>query len=531
MRLEQAVGQKLMVAFAGTEPDEHVLGAIREWGAGGVTLFRFLNVENPAQVQRLTAALQAAAAEAGQSPLLIAADQEGGQLTAIGDTTPLPGNMALGATGSEELARRAGEVVGRELAAMGVNVNYAPVCDVNSNPRNPVIGVRSFGEDPHLVARLGAAMVEGLQSAGVAATAKHFPGHGDTASDSHYELPIVPHSRERLEQVEWVPFRAAVGAGVRVVMTTHVAFPRLNDDVPLPSTLSPALLKGVLRGEMGFEGVIISDAMNMAALGGKDELVVDSIAATRAGVDLLLLDADRAAQQAVYAGLLRAAERRLLDPAEVVRSAERVLALKRWLAGRPQPLLEVVGCAEHQALAAEVAARSITLVRDEAGLLPLRLSPDGRIAAVVVRPTDLTPADTSSSITCRLADALRRYHPAVEEFVIPYAPSSRDIAALREQAGRYDLFVVGTINAFQEPRQAAVVRALLEEGAHVIAVALRLPYDLLAYPDAPTYLCTYSIVDPSMDALAKGLWGEVPFQGRLPVSIPGMYPLGYNVKM
>jgi len=527
MELDRAVGQKLMVAFVGTEPDEGILKAVREWGVGGITLFRALNVESPAQVRRLTTALQAAAAEAGQPPLLIAADQEGGQLVAIGGTTPLPGNMALGATGSADLARRAGEVLGRELAAMGVNVNYAPVCDVNSNPRNPVIGVRSFGEDPAEVARLGAAMVEGLQSAGVAATAKHFPGHGDTEADSHFDLPVVHHDRERLERVEWVPFRAAVQAGVRLVMTTHVAFPRLNDGLPLPSTLSPSLLRGVLRREMGFGGVVISDAMDMAALGQKDDLVVDGIAAVRAGVDLLLLDADVAVQRAVRAGLLRAAERRLLDPTDVVGSAERVLTLKRWLAGQPQPPLEVVGCAEHLALAGEIGARSVTLVRDEAALLPLRLSPDARLAAVVVRPADLTPADTSSYVTCRLAEALRRYHPAVDEFVLPHAPAEEDVAALREQAGRYDLFIVGTVNGFQEPRQAAVVRALLEEGARVIAVALRLPYDLLAYPDVPTYLCTYSIHEPSMDGLARGLWGEIPFRGRLPVSIPGMYPLGH----
>jgi len=184
--VEQAIGQKLMLSFAGIEPSAEILAALKRQHVGGVALFRALNVENPAQVRTLTAALQQAAAETGQPPLLVAADQEGGQLMALGNgPTPFPGNLALGATGSEDLAQRVGTAIGRELAAMGINVNFAPVCDVIINPQNPVVGTRSFGEDPRLVARLSAAKIRGIQAAGVAATAKHFPGHGDTTLDSH----------------------------------------------------------------------------------------------------------------------------------------------------------------------------------------------------------------------------------------------------------------------------------------------------------------------------------------------------------
>ncbi|HYP40737.1 MAG TPA: glycoside hydrolase family 3 N-terminal domain-containing protein, partial [Chloroflexia bacterium] len=188
--LEQAVGQKLLAAFQGYQIPAGLVDLLGRTQVGGVTLFRSLNVQDPSQVRDLTAALQTAAATASQPPLLICADQEGGQLLAVSGTTPFPGNMALGATRSPELARRAGLAIGRELAALGINVNYAPVCDVNVNPQNPVIGIRSFGEDPAEVGRLGAAMIEGLQAAGVAATAKHFPGHGDTATDSHYGTPV-----------------------------------------------------------------------------------------------------------------------------------------------------------------------------------------------------------------------------------------------------------------------------------------------------------------------------------------------------
>ncbi len=527
--VEETVGQKLMLAFEGTEPQAGILKTIRTRHVGGITLFRSLNVENPSQVRGLTTALQEAASQAGQPPLLIAADQEGGQLMAIGDTTPFPGNMALGATGSVDLARKTGRALGRELAALGINVNYAPVCDVNSNPHNPNIGIRSFGEDPAMVARFCAAMVEGLQSCGVAATAKHFPGHGDASTDPHYGLPVVTHEPERLARVEFPPFEAAIEAGVRLVMTTHVAFPSLNRGVALPSTLSPRLLKGLLRDSMGFRGVVISDAMDMAAIEQGSGLIVDAIAAVATGVDLLLLLDNPAAYEAIYSALTQATRRGLLSMAQMKSSAGRVLTLKQWVAGVPQPPLDVVGCSEHRDLALEIAARSITLVRDEDNLLPLRPPADARLAVILPQPRDLTPADTSSYVTCNLAQALRRYHSSVDEFVIPHAPSEEDIASLRQRVSGYEMLIVGTINSLGEPGQARLVQTLLKTGVPTVAIALRSPYDLRTYPTAPTYLCTYSILEPTMKALAKALWGEIPFQGRLPVSIPDMYPIGHGL--
>ena len=202
MDIERTIGQKLLFAFHGKEElSPEIIQAFKSYHPSGISYFRSLNLESAAQVKVLGQALQDLARELGLPPLLIATDQEGGQLMAFGDGTPLPGNMALGATRSPELARKAGEVLGRELAALGINVNYAPCADVNINPRNPVVGVRSFGEDPHLVGELAAAMIEGIQSQGVAATVKHFPGHGDTASDSHHGLGTVPHSRQRLDWV------------------------------------------------------------------------------------------------------------------------------------------------------------------------------------------------------------------------------------------------------------------------------------------------------------------------------------------
>jgi beta-N-acetylhexosaminidase len=511
-----------MLSFAGLEPPAELLAGLARQHLGGVTLFRALNVKDPAQVRRLTEALQRAAAEAGQPRLIIAADQEGGQLMAVGDgPTAFPGNLALGAAGSADLARQAGYAMGMELAALGINVNYAPVCDVQLNPRNAVVGTRSFGEDPALVARMCAAMVEGIQAAGVAATAKHFPGHGDTADDSHFGTAVLPHDEARLRRVELPPFAAAVQAGARLVMPGHIALPGLGG-AALPATLSAPTLRGLLRGELGFDGVIISDALDMKAIEQGPGLVIDAIAATAAGVDMLLLNIDAAGQRSVYAGLVQAARRGLLAEADVLASAERVLALKEWLGRREQPRLEVVGCAEHKALALDIATRAITLVRDRAGRLPLRPAPEARLAVVAPRPADLTPADTSSYVVPALGEALRRYHPAVDDFVIPLDPGEADIAALRQRLSEYDLVIAGTINAGEHPGQAALVNALLAAGVPLAAAALRMPYDLAAYPAAPTYLCAYSIVEPAMQALAAALFGRAPCEGRLPVTIPSL---------
>jgi beta-N-acetylhexosaminidase len=524
--LEQACGLKLMVAFHGTEPSATFLRKLASRQIAGVTLFRALNVENPYQVRKLTATLQSAIRQAGLPPLLIGADQEGGQLLAIDGTTPFPGNMALAATGSVELARQTGYALGRELAAMGVNVNYAPVCDVNSNPRNPVIGVRSFGEDPIMVARFCAAMIEGIQAGGVAATAKHFPGHGDTNADSHAGMPVQQHTQERLEQIELPPFVAAVQAGVRLIMTAHIALPNLNDGALLPATLSPALLQRLLRQKIGFQGTIISDAMNMAAIQQGSGLIVDAIAAVTAGIDLVLCmdDADE-----VYTTLLLAAQRGLVSSAQMMLSAHRVLALKGWLAGQPQPGLEVVGCQEHQDLASQTAERAVTVVRNASNLLPLHISANARLAVVLPQPTDLTPADTSSYVTCGLADAMRRFHPLVDEFILPFSPSDTDVTDICQVLHDYDLAIVGTINACDQAGQAALVNTISRLGKPTVVVALRLPYDLAAYPDVSTFVCTYGILRPSMDALARALWGVIPWQGRLPVSIPGLYPVGHGI--
>lgn len=531
MSIEQALGQKLLLAFKGKDkPSEEIIHALREYKASGITLFRSLNIDHPAQVRQLTESLQQRARDLGLPPLLIAIDQEGGQLMAVGEgTTQLPGNMALGATGSAELAGRAGEVLGSELAAMGINVNYAPSVDVNLNPQNPVVGTRSFGENPDLVAELASAMIEGIQSQGVAATAKHFPGHGDTASDSHHGIPTVPHSLERLQTVELPPFRAAIRSGAKLMITAHLALPALDGSDAPPATLSRNIINNLLRKELGFEGVVVTDAMDMHAIRQGEFLGEDAVRAVHAGVDLLLLTSDPNDQERVYRSLVQAAQIGLLDLNEIKASAKRIQTLKDWQSRQTVPDLDVVGCTEHQRVADEIAEASITLVRDHANLLPLRLDPNQRIAVVIPKPQDLTPADTSSYITPALAGSLRAYHQNVKELVIPYAPSAADISELLFQLTDYDLIIMGTLNAYNQWGQQTLVRETLKLGVSTIVVALRLPYDLAAFPEAPTYLCTYSILGPSMQALAQAVFGHGEIKGHLPVSIPGLYEAEYQL--
>lgn len=527
----ERVGQKLLLAFQGKEITPEMEQGLVSYRPGGVTFFRSFNIDNPAQFKTLIDSLKLYAENLGLPPLLFAVDQEGGQLMAIGEgTTPLPGNMALGAAGSIDLAKRAGEVLGRELAAMGINMNYAPCCDVNINPLNPVIGTRSFGEDPAKVAALSAAMIDGMQSQGVAAVAKHFPGHGDTASDSHHGLPSLSHDLDRLRKVEFLPFQAAIRADVKLIMSAHLALPAIDGENAPPATLSSAVLRDVLRQQLGFEGATVSDAMDMRAIRQGEHLSEECARAASAGIDLLLITADPADHKRAWQGLSRAINYNESTRVNYEESIDRIEKLKTWLTDNKQsPGLDVVGCAEHLAVADEISQRSITLVRDDAHLLPLKLDSSARVTVILPQPTDLTPADTSSYIFPQLANAISHHHANVEEILIPFAPEPGEMDVILKQVGNSALVLFGTINAVAGTRQAELAQILLQTGVPVIMVAMRLPYDLTGYPDASTYLCTYSIQEPSMKALSGILFGQLKPQGRLPVSIPAMYPLGHGL--
>ena len=524
------IASQLMIAFAGRELPADVEAAVSARPFAGVTLFRRHNVSSAGQVRVLTGALQAAAARGGHGPLLIATDQETGQLIGMGDeTTQFAGAMAVGAAGDKDLAERVARATGRELNALGVNVNYAPVCDLATNSENPTLGIRSFGDDPAAVGGLVAATVSGLQAEGVAATLKHFPGAGEAAVDTHQELAVVEIDRDLLDSRELTPFRAGLAAGARLAMAGHFALPALTNDPSLPASLARSVITGLLRDALHFDGLAITDALDMGALAQGAAQIVNAIKAVTAGQDLLLGTPDAELIRRLEEGLEQAEKRGLTDPRARQASAARLADVRTWLKKFDQAPLDVVGCAEHAALADELARRSVTLVRDDDHLLPLRPDAESRIAVVQPEPTDMTPADTSSYVPPLLAHAVLRRHAATDEFVVDPSPSDADITSLARGLAEYDLIVLGTVSANLLPAQAALARQILRLGRPTVTVALRTPWDLCAYPMARTHVCSFGILPPTIEALVGALFGEQPFTGRLPVAIDGLHSRGHGL--
>jgi beta-N-acetylhexosaminidase len=501
--------RQLMHSFIGHTPPTEILAAVQRGEIASFCLFRHQNVKSPAQVRELNEQLYRAAREGGQLPPIIGIDQEGGQLVAISEgATELPGNMALGATRSPELAEKAGRVLGLELLAMGVNLDFAPSLDVNVNPFNPVIGIRSFGDDPVLVSELGTALIDGLQAVDVIASAKHVPGHGDVGGDSHYLLPLVDHSMERMLAVELYPFIAAIKNGVKSIMTAHVLVPILDNENA--ATLSPAILNDFLRRELGFQGLILTDAMDMyavAQLGHETSVRL----AIEAGADLVLLAhlPDQLALNDKLRGVAR--------PDSLARIAKVQSQIPTQL-----PSLDVVGCAEHWQIAQEIADKSITMVR-QGRQLPLQPAPDDLIVVITPEPVDLTPADTSSSVRIMLADAIEKRHRRVKALQLPNNATSAQIRDILNAAEQADIVVVGTISAERDDSQINLVQGLYDQGNRPIVVAMRTPYDVMSFPLIETYLCSYGIRPVTTEAIARVLFGEIEAQGVLPCAIPGVF--------
>ena len=528
--LESAVLGLLLPAFEGPEAPRWLLRRVAAGQAHGVTIFLRANAESAGQLATLADRLHAA--DPLGLPLLIGADQEGGQLVGLGhDTTRFPGAMALGAADDEALTEAVGHATALELRALGITVCYAPVCDLALTPANVSLGTRAFGADPPLVGRHAAAFTRGLMSGGVVATAKHFPGFGAVDADPHYRLAVVEAERAVLDERELAPFRAVFEAGAGMVMSAHVALPAITGDRALPGTVSRAVMHGLLREQLGFRGVSITDAMDMQAVAQGSAGVVDSIMALRAGVDLLLLTPDRAAQLRLEAGLQQAALRGLVPASHIRTSRARIMRMRRWLASFERPPRAVVRSESHRALARRAAAGALTLIRDEAGILPLRPGPGHRIAVVTPQPRDLTPADSSSSEALDLAAAIRRHHGHVDAVRVSAEPGDQEIAAAREASAGAALAIVVTLATNARPSQAHLVQAVLDTDTPTVTVAMRTPYDLADYPGAATHLCSYAIVPASVGALADALFGRAPIKGHLPVDIHGLYPRGHGMEV
>ncbi|PLR78483.1 beta-N-acetylhexosaminidase [Bacillus sp. V3-13] len=533
MTLEEKVGQMLMPDFRTwkganvTEMLPEIEQLVKQYHLGGVILFRE-NVVTTEQTAKLVSAYEEASEKYG---LLMTIDQEGGIVTRLQSGTDMPGNMALGATRSPEIAGKVGKAIGEELAALGINMNFAPVLDINNNPDNPVIGVRSFGENPELVAELGVAYTKGLQAAGVAATAKHFPGHGDTAVDSHLGLPEVPHDKARLMEVELYPFQKGMEAGIDAVMTAHVTFPKIDDtkviskltgeEIALPATLSYKVLTELMREEMGYEGVITTDAMNMKAIADHFGPVDAAIRAVKAGTDIVLMPVGLAE---VANGLLDAVKNGEISEERIEESVKRILKLKvkRGIIKEenPAPLEEkvanalgVVGSAEHKQVEKEAAERSITLLKNDQAL-PLNTNSGDHV--VVVGSTYITD----------LGNAIKAYHDNTT--VIALSSAYKLTPEQLELVKNAKAVIVGTHTSNVSGRspgsaQMKMVNQVIDTATGpVIGLGIRNPYDVMAYPNVDAYLVQYGFRPASFKAAAAAIFGEFSPSGKLPVTIPGI---------
>ncbi|MER5430662.1 glycoside hydrolase family 3 protein [Streptomyces sp. NPDC002588] len=555
MTLEEKVGQLFVARVYGrsaTAPDQADADAnltelgvrtaaelVERYRPGGIIYFSWAhNTRDPRQIAELSDGIQRASLALPRGlPVLISTDQEHGIVCRIGrPATLFPGAMAVGAGGSRADARALGLIAGRELRAMGIRQNYSPVADVNVNPANPVIGVRSFGADPEAVAGLVAEEVAGCQEAGVAATVKHFPGHGDTAVDSHTGFPVITHSRDEWERLDAVPFRAAIAAGVDSVMTGHLLVPALDDSGD-PATLSRPILTGILRERLGFDGVVVTDALNMAGVRTKygDERV--PVLALKAGADQLLDPPDLAV---AWNAVLSAVKEGEISEERLDASVLRILRLKEKLGLLAEPYVDpgavgrIVGRPEHLALAERISERTTTLIVDEGPLLPL--SPRTHPRLLVVGADPASPSGTTGPPTGVLATALTGLGFTATALSTGTEPSDAAIGRAVAAAGEADAVLVTTYNVTATSPQRTLVERLAATGRPVVAVAVRNPYDVAHLPSARACLAAYSWTDVELLAAARVIAGTVRPRGRLPVAVPRaddparvLYPVGHGL--
>ncbi|HJR63026.1 MAG TPA: glycoside hydrolase family 3 N-terminal domain-containing protein [Gemmatimonadaceae bacterium] len=514
---------------------QRAMGAVTRDSVGGF----IMSVGSPLEIAAKLNALQKMSA----LPLLVGADLEfgagyrakGGYFVPngidLGGAVVFPPQMALGATGDSTLAYEQGRVTAVEGRALGIHITFAPVLDVNNNPANPVINVRSYGADPRLVARLGAAFVRGVEEHGMLATGKHFPGHGDTGVNSHLALPVVNVSSARLDSVELVPFRAAVRAEVSAIMTFHGAMPALDPSGD-PGTLSRPVLTGLLREEMKFDGLIFTDAMDMRGILVQYGPDTAAMRAVEAGADVLLMPTD--VGRTIDAVVRGVSEGRYTED-RLDRSVRRILAAKERLRLHRQRTVDldsaraIVGDSVHAALARTAAVRSITLVRDSLRLLPLGSRPaSSRVLSITfARRVDLSAGRAFDAELRRVFRTVRAEFVDADANGADYerllrAADSADVVIVSPYVGHaWDVATVAAPAAF-----ADFVRSLVRRGRRPIVMAMGNPYFLQQVPDVSTYVVAWGGFPVSQQAAAWALLGVNAISGRLPIAIPPVAPFG-----
>jgi len=554
MTLDEKIGQLFIYAGHGVFMNEQsqsysaLLHQVRDQHVGGLLWF----VSNVYETAILTRHLQ----ESAKIPLLVSADLEAGIGMRFEDTTFWPWNMATAATGDPSLAEKAGRMVAREALELGINHIFAPVADVNNDPDNPVINVRSFGEDPNEVAKYVAAFVRGVQAEGVLATAKHFPGHGDTHTDSHRSLPVLNVTRERMNEIELIPFRAAIAAGVESIMIAHLAIPALDDtpvpakrtrqkdspyghdaaeiaeDATIPASLSKKIVNQLLRKELGYDGIVVTDALDMGGVTDHYDPGEAAVLAIEAGADQIAKSENT---DAAIAGVREAVRSGRLTETRIDESVERILRAKSRVK-KPRPDLDRIFTSldrpDHRAVAEQIAARAITLVREAPQALPVNR--DAKMVEIVIGDF----AEAIPPVAALDRELRSRMRLAPTRFLLDRNSDDSDGAKVVEAAANADIvlvaFTVRVRSGQGKVGVPAVARDVLQKldslGRPMVAVSFGNPYLLREVPFIKTYLAAYGVQPVMQVAAVRALFGETPISGKLPVTIPGLHLRGHGVE-
>jgi beta-glucosidase-like glycosyl hydrolase len=491
---------------------------------GGIIFFR----GNSYQQAELTNRLQSIS----EIPLLISADYERGTKMRLDDGSLFPNNMALGATGNPELAYRMGLMIARECRAIGVHQNYAPVMDVNNNPDNPIINVRSFGESPDLVALMGTGMIKGLQDGRVIATAKHFPGHGDTDIDSHNDLPVLNFTMDRLRNLELIPFKAAVDSGVKSVMTAHLSFPELEKRANIPASLSDKIIKDILISDLNFKGLIVTDALNMSGVTKHLSTKEVALLATEAGIDLILMPQG---EKETIDAIFDAVSKGIITEERINNSARKILEVKKWLGLDENKLVDLSGVRQIinndsiKILSQEIADASVTLVKNNDTILPLNISKS--IYSII------SINNTQDTYGEEYFLKLIKENGEIGVNRIYNINSASQINNIGNEINISDIIIIpvfskvrimtGTVGIPEQ--QINLINKLKGKGNKVIVISFGNPYLLRAFENIDGYICAYGDAETSVSAVYKGLLKKINFKGKLPVTINENYKIGYGL--
>lgn len=511
LTLNEKVGQLMMVGFHGTTAPSHILEWLSTGRIGGVYLFS-RNIESPEQVKKLIDECHAAA----KFPILVGIDQEGGIVARLREGfTESPGAMALSASGDMQLAEDIAYMMGQELFAMGINWNFAPVADITHNIDNPSVGTRSAGTDKHQVANVVQAQVRGFQRAGVAATVKHFPGLGNTATDTHDELARITGSIDYLYEQDLIPFRAAIDEGVACVMTTHVLFEELDNEHP--TTLSPIVLNRLLRDEIGYDGAVCTDCMEMKAITDKYGSDESAILSVLAGVDLVLVSHTKARQEQAYEAVLDAVQSGRITEKRLNQSVARIQALKQQYEYKNPPPLSIIQSEAHQALAQQAANAGTVLVKSDASF-PIKQNAENIVC--IEFSTQIVSDSVEAGSHTGFTNYLKQRIPAIQCHIQNrFDVADTDLAHIDDLLEKSDTVILATRNAHMILRQQFLALSIIEKAKNVIVVCLRNPYDAGICFQANTIICTNGDSTPSLKSAVDAICGDFTPTGNLTVDM------------